>query len=265
MSVIELGADTVVSWATAAARTIALTVIEPDGQSVEYTPTETTGVYSATVSTPLAGRYQLRWRSTVGDPALVHSDIMDVWPADPRFLISVEDAENALSLSEQAKTAQIREDLRLYIAACTPIIEDIAGALLSASKTQVADGGRPSIILHERATQILSVEANGTPVIGTILNQSAAILYAGERGARFPSGRQAITVTYRVGKDEILPNVRLAVRHLLRHLWSVGGKPGAPKGTNVKPDGTVYTPSGFAVPKMVIELLESVHGRLSSF
>jgi hypothetical protein len=48
-------------------------------------------------------------------------------------------------------------------------------------------------------------------------------------------------------------NVRLATRELVRHHWQIG-KQGQRPGGGGAPSAEAWTPSGFAVPRRVIEL-----------
>ena len=125
---VDLGAATAVSWVLGvASQTVVLTVTAPDGTTATPTVTETTGTYSATVATALPGRYLLSWVKAAA-PAAAYTDILDVWPADPRFIISLDDARAAVAWTA-GNTAK-DDTLRLFVAAATVVIEDIAGAVV---------------------------------------------------------------------------------------------------------------------------------------
>jgi hypothetical protein len=68
----------------------------------------------------------------------------------------------------------------------------------------------------------------------------------------FLPGHRNVQVVYVSGRDTIRPNVLLATRRLIRHLWQSEQQGFRPAMSG--PDRLVSTPSGFAVPKAVIEL-----------
>jgi len=257
---VDLGSATLVTWPLGiTALTAVLTVRLPDGTTATPAVAETAGGnYSATVATPQAGRYLLSW-SKAAAPATTYVEILDVWPADPRFLISLEDGRQQLNWTLTDDDA----DLRLYIAACTPVIEDIVGAVLQSTEIQYADGGKTGVALWQRPVldedrQVTELVVDGVVSTDYVVDENAAIVYAGSSTApsRFPSGRQNIKITYVAGSNLIGPNIRLATRELLRHLWAIGRQANRPAFGD-EPLDTVHTPSGFAVPKRVIELCQA--------
>lgn len=258
---IDLGTTTTVQWnrgAAATGHTVTLTVIRPDATTLTPTVSETAGLYSASVPGSQPGRYLLTWTDTTD--TVKATDTLEVWPADPRFIISGADAIAALGWND-ASVAKNGDSLRLYIATATEVIEDIVGALLIRTVEQYADGGRTGVLLWERPSEIVSVTVDGTATTDYIVNRNAAILYAKPAGARFPDGLQNIVVTYKAGAAEIAPNIQLAARELVRHLWQVGqqvpAQPSPSGDYSQQPMG--MTPSGFAVPKRVLELCRPNH------
>lgn len=246
MSTVDLDTEHTLEWdARPAGGTLSLEVVRPDGQTL--TPTVDQAEASAPVLADMAGRWAYRWTST--GPADAHTDIFDVWPADPRFLISVKDASTGLNATRAA--ADYLEDLRLYIAAATPVIEDIAGPVLTANRTQTTRGGRAAIILHEPSATVTAVEANGIALADWFVEHG--VLYAGTRlaPASFPVGE--VLIAYTVGGPVVAPNIRLAARELVRH-WVQIGKQGLGPARGGEPVDEVFTPSGFAVPRRVVEL-----------
>lgn len=249
----DLGTATAVSWALGTAEvTVVLTVTNPDGTTVTPAVTETTGTYTATVTTAQPGRYLLSWAG----PATNYTDILDIWPADPRFLISLADIRNSLGLRPGDTSSD--DDLRLYSAACTVVIEDITGGILTRTRTQTVDGGRHAITLNARPNpdEPVTVTIAGTALAAGdfTVDYEAAIVYAANDGW-FPSGRQNIVIGYQVGSSVIPPNIRLATSELLRHMWQVGRQASRPAwGDSADSEGMDTTPSGFAVPNRVIEL-----------
>lgn len=253
MASLDLGALATVRWPTAPdTGPYALAVKKPDGTTLDPAPTVTG--YRETVQaqfTPaMAGRYLLSW--TAGG-AGAYTDVLDVWPADPQFLIPLEEVVAGLKFSANADPAKSL-DLRLYVAAATPVIEDITGPMVAATKTCIAWGGVPAVVLPHLPSQILGITVDGAPVAAYIPDLMSGIIWSGTRtsATSFPAGE--LVITYRVGSAEIPPNVKLAARELVRHWWQIGmqSNGGAIRGQGA--DGEVYTPSGFAVPRRVMEL-----------
>ncbi|MEP6477846.1 MAG: hypothetical protein ABJB03_00515 [Rhodoglobus sp.] len=252
---IDLGANAAVSWRLAeAGQVVVLTVQQPDGTSASPTVSEAPGVYSASVATPYPGRYLLRW-SKAAAPAAAYTDVFDVWPEDPRFLVSLAEAKKALQIP--VTMAGDEDELRLYIAAATIVIEDMVGAILVAEVEQYGNGGKFGIQLHDRPTEVTEVTVDGVVLAPDqyVVSPGAGIVYCGPSAApvRFRPGRQNVKITYTVGSSKISANVRLAVDHLIGHLWRISQQ-GGHQQYQESSEETSYSPSGFAVPRRVAEL-----------
>lgn len=253
---VDVGTAYTATWKRPVAAAVTLTVTAPDGQTSTPAVTLESGVCTATVPTPHPGRYLLHWADTTGP--VTHADVVDVWPADPRFLISLADARAALRFRDKDAAAS-EDDLRLYIAAATEVLEDITGAILIRTIVQPSDGGRSGVALWERPHRIISVTVNGEDTTAYVPNLNAGIVYAGAKGdGRFPAGRQNIVVTYETGGAEVSMSIQLAARELVRHLWSVG-RPSGQQTQAATASEQAFTPSGFAVPKRVIELCHNTY------
>ncbi len=253
MASIDLGAKATVKWPAAPdTGPYALAVKKPDGTTLAPPP-DVTGYKETTQAefTPtMPGRHLLSWTANGAD---AYTDVLDVWPADPKFLIPLDEVVAGLRLPSNADPSRTT-DLRLYVAAATPVIEDITGPLLAATKTLTTWGGRRSVTLPHLPNQVVSVVVDGVPVPAYVPDLASGIVYAGTRHAMayFPYGE--LVVTYKIGDAEIPPNVRLAARELVRFWWQ-GGMQGSGGGIRSSvPDAEVYTPSGFAVPRRVMEL-----------
>lgn len=255
-----IGSTVTVTWKpawAAAGHAVTLTLTRPDGTTSSPAVTEdgsVAGQFAADVAADFAGRYLLNWTDTVEDRGDV--DILDVWPEDPRYLISVDDAMTALQWSAADKQKH-REALSLYVAAATEVIEDITGAVLIRTITQVADGGRTGVALWERPASVASVTVNGDTASGYVANLNAGIVYADKYGGRFADGVQNIVITYTTGGEAVPPSIQLAARELVRHLWQIGQQgpsSGQAPGYAPNPQQMSQSRTGFAVPKRVIEL-----------
>jgi hypothetical protein len=242
-----LGATATVKWTPSAADgTIALAVRLPSGVVLDPAPT-VTGTAPATASfNPSApGRHLLTWSRVDGDDVEVHVDVLDVWPADPHYLISIDDAAAAVAagLGGVAIPATQRADLPLYVAAASLVIEDqCGGPLTPQERTYKADGGRP-VLLPEIGVSVVSVAVYGSvrPASSYTVDAAAGIIYG-----LFPRGLQNVTVTYLPASAALPANLQLAVREQLRFLWQT-----ARHGVGNTAQEVGYTPAGYAIPYMV--------------
>jgi hypothetical protein len=253
MASIDLGAPATVSWPTAPdTGPYALAVKKPDGTTLSPAPA-VTGYKETTAATfvpTMAGRYLLSWSAT---GASAHTDVLDVWPADPRFLIPLEEISTGLRFAPNADPAKLN-DLRLYLAAATPVIEDITGPVLAATKMLTTWGGGRAVVLPYLPSEILSVTLDGVAVTAYVPDLASGIVYAGSRQAVTSFGVGELLITYKIGDAEIPPNIRLAARELVRHWWQIGMQGTGGSVRSSQPDAEVFTPSGFAVPRRVMEL-----------
>lgn len=250
MSVIDLGAPVKSIWAGApSGGTFAVALTRPDGTSFTPPAINSSPPVSVEFLPDMAGRWMVRWTSTGTGTAGAYADIVDVWPTDPKFIISVDDARNALNMTGNI-SPEVTDDLRLYIAAATPVIEAVVGPVTVRAETQKVAKGWSYAALYHRVTALTSVvydDATTVPADSYTFDSNAGLLTF--RNA-LPQG---VTITYSTGQALVPQNVRLATRELVRHWWQQGKQTSrqqaAPGGS---PEMTFY--SGFAVPKRVIEL-----------
>jgi len=241
------------------------TITRPDGTTTTVTPTNTgTGLYTAAHVSSQAGRYRCTFAGTgANSGALPWTDVADVWPADPRLICSLADARAEINMP--ASVTVNDDELRLYVAATTPVIEEIVGRVLAASLTETFDGGKPAVLLSERATAITSVTVDGVATTDYVANLDAGIVYAGSTSSptSFTWGRQNVVVAYTSGASSVDPNIVLAARVVAAHLYQVGQQ--GRRGKNVTDEITVLS-SGFAVPTRAVELCRgSQHRKMPGF
>ena len=241
---------------------VVCTVTQPDGTATPCSTVNTsTGNYSAGFTPSQAGRHLVRWVAS-GVNASSYNDVFDAFPANPRFLISLNDLREALNLAATNTTHDA--ELRLYLAACTAVIESIDRSYLTQTRSHVFDGGRTSLVLPETPiTSVTSVSHSPTvgvtqalPVNAYRVDTFSGVVhyYAGV----FPIGRRSITVTYTVGDTVIPPNVILAARELCRHWWQRSQQSPRPAFGGTETD-VVYV-ANYAVPNFVIGLLQPSDG-----
>jgi hypothetical protein len=202
-----------------------------------------------TFTPDVAGRWTIRWTSTT--PAGAYTDIANVWPQQPGFLISVDDARQALGMRE-GTSADVLDELRLFIAAATPVIEDITGPILVRQQVvEISPNWSYTFLPGYRGQSVaVTYKDTSTPLDVSQFytdDLTAGVLYLN------PTSRPVL-VTYSVGTGIIAPNVQLATRELVRHLWQIARQAGRTNFPGQPADGIAYTPTGYAVPKRVIEL-----------
>lgn len=262
MAAIDLGASVTVSWPNSPAGTIAATVTQPDGTAFVGTLTVTQSSPASVQFVPtMPGRHAVRLTST-GAAFGAYQDVVNVWPADDRFIISLQDAMDALSWPGQSgnlTAAQLanENDLRLYLASATGIIEDfIGGPVIYGQYTYTADGGKPTLILPGNVNSIVSVTEIGYPVTMYVWDPIANTLSAGSTVAprRFMPSVRGVVVTYTGGFQVIPADIILAARELVRHWWSIG-KQGFRPATAGMPSGDPYPGMSYALPRRVEQLL----------
>lgn len=255
--------------APAAAGAVTLTITLPDASTVTPAVTNPTlGTYTAAYATSQAGRHKVAWVAT-GANARATSDVFEVAALDPGFVLSLAQAKSALGIAS-SNTAK-DEELRTFLAGITPIMEDIVGPIVPKAFDEWHDGGARQIkTLYSPLLSVTSVTESWGPYTRTLtaqpLNGAGFDAYGytvdlatglltrrvAGRVACFASGRQNVRIVYQGGRGQVPGNIILAARRLARHLWQPEQQ-GLRPGQGV-PEQTVQTPSGFAVPRAVIEL-----------
>lgn len=249
MSVYDLGAPVKSVWMGApVAGPYSVAITRPDDTAFTPPAIASDPEPSVTFVPDMAGRWRLRWLAT-GTEKGAYSDVVDVWPTDPKFIISLDDAKAALNLPYGTPPAKL-QDLRLYIAAATPVIEDIVGPVSVRTETQhVAQGWRYAALSYKPATITSVVYDDMSTVLASLYEVD---LPAGLLTFKAPLA-QGATITYTTGTALVPQNVRLATRELVRHWWQQGQQGSLSRRGGVSPAEEAYTPQGFAVPKRVIE------------
>ena len=242
---VTLGATATLAWSPGGGIGAATVAVQlPDGTTATPpTVTGSGGAYTAPIVTTQPGRHVLTW--TRGTER--YADILDVWPADPRYILSIDDA---LAVVGSGPASQ-RDDVALFSAAATYVIESLAGPVLVAAKTYRANGGRASIVLPYMPATVSAVTVSGALLATSayVVDGNAGIVY----GPFAAGAARNVEITYTVGAATVPPHLRLAAQDLIRHLWSSSRRGGAPSSRNAPAD-MVATPYGFAVPKRVAEL-----------
>jgi hypothetical protein len=236
--------------------TVTATVTKPDGASTTSSPitADSLGIYHYDyTTTTLPGLYPHYFSGTGGGVAVQIPDVFCIVPLTSRALVGLGEVKSTLRIP--VTTLTYDSDLIDWIAAATPIIEDIVGPVLTSQESRTYDGGDTAVLLPSAATSIVSVVENGVTITDYTPNLQSGIIFKGQPLAPMPffPGRQNIVVTYMVGSGNVDPNIREATKELIRVWWQIGQQANRPGfGDQVEPDA--WTPSGFAVTRRVIEL-----------
>lgn len=188
-------------------------------------------------------------------------------------LITLQDAKDFLRITGTSDEAELQE----FVDAASATAEFFTGDLLGATYTEVHDGGDAAI--YTRHTPIKSVTSL-TEYVGSITYtltnqplgqsvdawgytiddpQAGRIVRRSASGIvwRFAPGVGNVTITYATGVTTIPPQVMLAVKLIIRHLWTT--RRGPMPLQSMSDDTTSQVAGiGYAIPNRAIELLETV-------
>jgi hypothetical protein len=148
--------------------------------------------------------------------------------------------------------------LRLYAEASTAVIEDIVGPVNPRTCTETLEGradtsARNIVVLS--LTPVISVTSITPQMQGLYTPDLAALVIDTTTGVLklsnwFPF-YGPMTVIYVAGRTSIPANLKLAAMEQFRFMWQLGQQGDRFGGGG---DSTEWAPSGFAVPRRVIEL-----------
>lgn len=241
------------------AGTVTLTVGLPDGTEVTVPITNTpVGHYQANYPTVQAGRHTVRWLAT-GVNARATTDMFDVRPASPEYLISLATAKDQCKISRTDPTQD--ERLREFVEAAAYVIENHRKeALIRRTVTEYQHIRTPASRLLLQVTPAISLSSvrtmdsaatwdvaglTLTPLIGLVRGKSGQVTFSGN-----------VEIVYVAGRAIIPANFTLAARIIVQHLWETtrgnartGVFPGA------QDDTTEIFGMGFAIPNRALELL----------
>lgn len=162
----------------------------------------------------------------------------------------------------QSNTTNDAELSGVYIPAVTAVVEDIVGAVIHRSVTEVFDGGRAQLLLTTTpVVSITSVTEGGTVLdpVGYVVARDSGVLtrVAGVSAVACLPGMQSVSVAYVAGKAAdvtlVEGNVRLAGLIILQHMWETQRPAAAGPFSQAGDD---YDPRySFSIPRRALELL----------
>lgn len=262
-AVVPLGTtvrDSAGALANAGAMALAITLPDNTTVSVPTVAPTSTGIYAYDYPTAQAGRHVVRWVAT-GLNAGAYTDVFDVREASPPMLFSLAGAKAKLDIPSTSTSDD--EELREFIEATTQCVEFFVGPVVQRTVQQVLQGDREMWVLN--TLPVLAVSAI-TPlqiwqqgievsvldvdtVTGILRRKDALWFFSGEYRVTFTAGRTAVT-----------PNISLAAKLILQHLWRTNY--GAARGLTGIGGGedfavTEQVPGlGYAIPNRALQLLQ---------
>jgi hypothetical protein len=237
----DLGDPVVLTYPSkpASPATVTVTITQPDG-TVSGPTSAMSG--SLTFTPTQSGRHAVKWAST--GPADAYTDAFDVDPADPGYVISLQDAKTMLKKTSTTDD----DDLRLYLSAVTSVVETIVGPILSQTHTEIHRASDKIVLDYSPAQSLVSVALTDTTLpstyIGTyVLEQTTGILrrqgayayepaFAFQREPLYWYDGFDLTITYTAGRTAVPAGVQVAARMILADSWATrrGAMPLPPRG-----------------------------------
>jgi hypothetical protein len=217
-----------------------------------------TGSYAYSFPTTQVGRHAVRWLGTGANPA-AYTDVFDVRPASSLMLFSLADGKAQLDIP--ATSTGDDDELRQFIEATTAAIEFFVGPIMPRTVEQVVCGDRYEWVLHtmpvmaitaitpiqtwQQAIDLNALDVDGET--GIVRRIDGLWFYSGE-----------YRVAYKAGRTVVSPNISLAGKLILQHLWRT--QYGSARGPSVADDYQVTEPIpgfGYAIPNRALQLLQN--------
>jgi hypothetical protein len=240
--------------ALAAAGAVTLTIGLPDGTSITPSPANpTVGRYQLDYITTQVGRHTVRWVAT-GSNGSAYTDVFDVRPSDPGFLLSMASAKAALNIPSTSTGND--EEIRELIEAVTAIVEDYRkeAVVRRVVVEQVSTDRTWSLFLKKSPIISVTSIAAGS-VTWTAFSVDTDLGEVASAGAPFVGD---LTVTYVAGRAVIPGNFVKAAKIIAKHLWEeqqtpgMGGRVFGVGGDDISAG---IAGLGFALPNRAAELL----------
>lgn len=232
---------------------VTLTITLPDLTTVSPSPSNpTTGRYEYDYPTVQAGRHVARWVAT-GVNAGSYTEVFDVREAAPDLIVSLVDTKRHLNMSLTDTGPD--EELRGFIEAATPVVEDVTGPVVVRTYTEVHSSGSLLVLGNSPVVSLTSLTAvltGGTSyaVDGVDLDGETGIVRRLDGGVFTGPLRS----TYKAGRPVVAANITQGAKEVIRHMWDTQrGHSGARPGFGE--EEFVQTGSGFTIPRRVYELL----------
>jgi hypothetical protein len=280
--------DTAGNVATLASYTeVVLTIVQPDGTTLVKKKSDaslTANPYNFTWTQ--VGRHTFEYVTTGPDGGTV-AQPFDTHAAGEAGIISLTDAKTQLRIpsTDTSRDTQIQG----WIASLTPMVEDVVGPVVRATKDEWYDGGSPTILLrHEPIISVTSIteyvghtgvalteqpltDATGDGYGYTVELPEGIVIRRGIQltwpatinpwlvgnPVPFYPGIRNVHIVYVVGRTIVPANIKQGAEFILEHLWRTSQQ-GYSSTFGAPPSETelTYTPSGYLIPYKAMEALK---------
>lgn len=237
---------------------VRLSITLPDGSTTIVDPVTpvSAGIYDYDYITVQAGRHNVYWLGTGVNPCSF-SDVFDVVPADDGDFVSLTDVKRHL----KKLTDEDDEDLRGFIGAACQVITDRMGQVSPATVVTDRSARRGTVVLPRRPvisiTSVVKLPGGEVvPAADALAGTAGWTVESSEGVLSVPVSCGAVRITYRIGRNPLPQNFRLAALDLVKHLWqgsqhnNGGGRPMLGDS-----DAIAVSVRPFALPYRVMELL----------
>lgn len=203
--------------------TLTISYVDATGAYVAVHPTvsnTSVGQYQVDYAPTQAGRHTVQWVAT-GVMTSGYSDIFDVRPATPQYLVSLTDIKQYLNIL----TATNDEELRGFVEAATDMVEDIVGPVIVRTVTEThSRPGRVLVLQQPPVISLVSVSSVFTGGwgydIGTVdVDPQTGILRRLDGLSVGNSRSYPLRVIYRAGRPVVPASITLATKVIIDHLW----------------------------------------------
>lgn len=236
---------------------VQLTILLPDGTTAgPFTPpavaTTGVGLYHYDYITTAAGRHIARWATTTPTGNQEEPfEVAALWAEAGIFSLAAAKNHLNIDLSDRDDDDEIQD----FVRAITEVCERHVGALGRTAHVEEHRGGYAFVLAHPPVLSLTSVTAVG---IGALDQPLAGLRVDGTSGIvrRLDGGWMSgpVDVAYIAGSTDIQPNVDLAGKIMLAHMWET--QRGQMSGVRVGGADEVWDPRmGYAIPRRALELL----------
>jgi Phage gp6-like head-tail connector protein len=212
----------------AAATTVALTITLPDGTSTSPTvSTASTGIYSATYTTTMAGRHVARWTATTITAGAAQERYEQTWDVSDvtRLIVGLDDAKTYLRITGSSDDEQLRDVLEAASDLCERHTRKVWRR--TTVTAELHSGGGDVLYLRQApVVSVTSVTDTGVAITSSYytLDAPTGRLFFGDTVSTgyWTPGQENISVTYVTGPPSgVVPAyIRRGLLVLLEHLWA---------------------------------------------
>lgn len=242
--------------------TVAVTLPDDSVFTSPVITPQSTGVYQYDYETTQVGRHSARWVGTGTNPG-GQTDVFDVLPASPPYLVSLASAKQQLNITNTTDD----EELRQVIAAATAAVErHLDMAVIRRTVVEHRNFGNPAPCNEPGVLQQFTLANKPVLDIVSVVSENGATTWDPDGMVVSDSGIVKVlsgsvvwgpaVLTYKVGLRVIPANYLEAGETIIQHIWqNQRGTQGSPRPGVMDTSGLGFTSYGYAIPNAALELL----------